>query len=159
MRKDSKWRLHLFTRIFFIWVVKKSLGLQLLMRVLLSQISAYKTFDAWTSTEETLSILVADLAEYIKRSLKIEHNFYTTHLVRNMLRKQTFDSELVVAGFFFLFFPNMSFDMFIHCHWWAPCDMVLNCHQIDSLGSKKASFMSIPRTIDSPLKDPPSIVP
>lgn len=47
------------------------------------------------STEETLSILVADLAEYIKRSLKMEHNFCTTHLVRNMLRKQTFDSELV----------------------------------------------------------------
>lgn len=77
------------------------------MRVLLSQISAYKTFDAWMSMEETLSILVADLAEYIKRSLKIEYNFCTTHLVRNMLRKQTFHSELVVAVFFFfLIFPQ-----------------------------------------------------
>lgn len=58
------------------------------MRVLLSQISAYKTSDAWMSMEETLSIFVADLAEYIKRRLKIEYNFCTAHLVRNMLEKK-----------------------------------------------------------------------
>lgn len=74
------------------------------MRVLLSQISAYKT-DAWMSTEETLSILVADLAEYIKRSLKIEHNFCTTHLVRNRLRKH-FRFWASCCWFFFSVFPQ-----------------------------------------------------
>lgn len=122
------------------------------MRVLLSQISAYKT-DAWMSTEETLSILVADLAEYIKRSLKIEHNFCTTHLVRNRLRKH-FRFWASCCCFFFLFFLNMSFDMFIHCHWWAPCDMVLNCHQIDSLGSKKGFLHVYSKDHGLPSKGP-----
>lgn len=75
------------------------------MRVLLSQISAYKT-DAWMSMEETLSILVADLAEYIKRSLKMEHNFCTTHLVRNRLRKHFRFWASWCWFFFFSVFPQ-----------------------------------------------------
>lgn len=58
------------------------------MRVLLSQITAYKTFGAWISMEETLSILMAGLVQYIKSSLKNEHNFSITHLDRNMLGKK-----------------------------------------------------------------------